>query len=132
MSFRAIRFFTCMKFVSGQELLVSKIILSIPVIFVNLDRLLKVENPSLDMGGRGFTHVQGPKKFACQNDAVLSLLPEVESTSVRPKGNPYVFTWFCSKLPASLHGRQDIRCGSFLSPRFWQREFFRPLDNGKS
>ena len=36
-----------------------------------------------------------------------------------PKANPYVSTWFCSKLPASLRGRQGIRWGSFLSPRFW-------------
>jgi len=36
-----------------------------------------------------------------------------------PKANPYVSTWFCSKLPASLRGRQGIRWGSFQSPRFW-------------
>src|SRR4030042_1070198 len=48
-----------------------------------------------------------------------------------PKANLYVSTWFRSKLPASLRGRQDIRWGSFLSPRFCQRELFRPLDNGK-
>ena len=35
---------------------------------------------------RGFTHVQGPEKFACQNDAVISLLPAGESTSVKPEG----------------------------------------------
>ncbi|OGQ00676.1 MAG: hypothetical protein A2Z51_09415 [Deltaproteobacteria bacterium RBG_19FT_COMBO_52_11] len=48
-----------------------------------------------------------------------------------PKANPYVSTWFCSKLPASLCGRQGIRCGSFLSPQFWPHEFFWPLDNNK-
>ncbi len=48
-----------------------------------------------------------------------------------PKANPYVSTWFCSKSPASLRGRQGIRWGSFQSPRFWRREFFRPLDNKK-
>ena len=48
-----------------------------------------------------------------------------------PKANPPVSTWFCSKLPVSLRGRQGIRWGSFLSPRFWRREFFRPLDNKK-
>src|SRR4030042_1071558 len=48
-----------------------------------------------------------------------------------PKANPYVSTWFYSKLPASLSGRQVNRWGSFLSPRFWRREFFRPLDNKK-
>ena len=36
-----------------------------------------------------------------------------------PKANPYVSTWLCSKLPASLRGRQGIRWGLFLSPRFW-------------
>src|SRR4030043_1983145 len=40
---------------------------------------------------RGFTHVQGPKKFACQNDAVLSLLPAGESTSVRLEGQSLCF-----------------------------------------
>ena len=35
---------------------------------------------------RGASHVQGPEKFACQNEAVLSLLPAVDSTSVRPEG----------------------------------------------
>src|SRR4030042_1359618 len=35
---------------------------------------------------RDFTHVQGPKKFACQNDAVLSLLLTGASTSVRSEG----------------------------------------------
>jgi len=49
-----------------------------------------------------------------------------------PKANLYVSKWFCPKLPTFLRGRQGIRWGSFLSPRFWRREFFRPLDNGKS
>src|SRR3989304_6085707 len=48
-----------------------------------------------------------------------------------PKANPYVFIWFYSKLPSPLHGGQGIRWGSCLSPRFWRREFFRPLDNKK-
>ena len=75
-----------------------------------------------------------PEKFACQNDAVLSLLPAGESTSVRLKGNPYLFTWFYSRLPASLRGGQGIRWGSFLPPDFGPPqadEFFRPLDNKK-
>src|SRR4030065_2906265 len=50
---------------------------------------------------------------------------------LNPKANPYVSTWFCSKLPASLRGRQVIRWGSFLSPRFCRREFSRPLDTKK-
>jgi hypothetical protein len=48
-----------------------------------------------------------------------------------PKANPYEPTWFCSKLPASLRGTKGIHWGLFLSPRFWRREFFRPLDNKK-
>jgi hypothetical protein len=35
---------------------------------------------------RSATHVQGPEKFACQNEAVLSLLPVVDWTAVRPEG----------------------------------------------
>jgi len=35
---------------------------------------------------RGTAHVQGAEKFACQNEAVISLLPAVDSTSVMPEG----------------------------------------------
>jgi len=35
---------------------------------------------------RGAALVQGPEKFACQNEAVLSLLPARCQTSVRPGG----------------------------------------------
>ena len=35
---------------------------------------------------RGTAHIQGPEKFACQNEVVLSLLTAVNSTSVIREG----------------------------------------------
>jgi hypothetical protein len=52
------------------------------------------------------THVQGPKKFACQNEAHVPLLPTGKYTLVLPWVNLFVLTQPCLGGPAALSGNQ--------------------------
>ncbi len=56
----------------------------------------------------GATHVQGPGKFAWQNEAVLSLLPVVDSTSGMTEGKPlciYLILFQVACVPSRKVGK---------------------------
>jgi len=58
---------------------------------------------------RGASHGQGPEKFACQNEAVLSLLPVVDSTSGMTEGKPlgiYIVLFQVACVPSRKTGKQ--------------------------
>jgi len=58
---------------------------------------------------RGAAHVQGTGKFAGQNEAVLSLLAVVDSTSVMPEGQSlciYLILFQVALVPSRKVGKQ--------------------------
>jgi hypothetical protein len=56
---------------------------------------------------RGAVHVQGPKKFACQNEALFCLLPAGEHALAPPPGK-FIFPYqTLSPVPVSPCGSQE-------------------------
>ncbi|KPK91631.1 MAG: hypothetical protein AMJ94_06910 [Deltaproteobacteria bacterium SM23_61] len=73
---------------------------------------------------------RGQKKFACQNEALISSWAGVPGTWVVPMGNLLLLIWACSRQASvPLRKPGGTLCGGEMSRRFWRREFFRPLDN---
>jgi hypothetical protein len=70
------------------------------------------------------------KKLARQNEAVVAFWPTGEPACAGPWGN---FLWIYRILPqvcpVPLRKPRDTFSKNYVSRRFWQRQFFRPLDN---
>jgi hypothetical protein len=79
---------------------------------------------------RDAAYVPGPKKLACQNEAMVPFLPAGELALDSPWGNficVYSIGGQGSHVP--LRKARDIAVSGFLSRRFWRPQFFRPPDN---
>jgi hypothetical protein len=82
---------------------------------------------------RGAVHVQGPEKFACQNDAVFSLLPAMNSTLVmREEKSLCIYIVLFQLACVPLRKSRGPFGGRKFPPDFGGANFFAPWTTRKA